>query len=95
MDTTIVLPKAPEERTIFALSELEKLTTTEECHMSDLSKERRNKIAQEMYWTPQRIQGWVDGMYCQRSGNDAPTCLKIGIDDYSKGFRDGYYSRDD
>ena len=63
--------------------------------MTHLSKEKGEKIAQEMFWSPQRIQGCVDGMYCQRSGHDMPGCNKGSKDDYSKGFRAGYYGRND
>ncbi len=63
--------------------------------MSDVSKEKRNKIAQEIGWTPRRIQGYVDGRFYHRSGHDMPGWHKVDMDEYSKGFRTGYYEQDD
>ena len=64
--------------------------------MSDLSKEKRIKIEQEMEgWTPRRTQGYVEGRFCQRNGQYMAECYEFGMDEYSKGFRAGYYSRDD
>ncbi len=63
--------------------------------MSDLAKEKRDKIAQETGWSPRRVQGYVEGKFYQRSEQDMPACLKVYLDEYSKGFRAGYHSRDD
>ena len=64
--------------------------------MKDLSKEKRNKIAQQMVgWTPRRIQGYVDGRFYNRSGLDMPEWHKLDMDDYSKGFRSGYNEQND
>ena len=68
---------------------------TKEGNMTHLSKEKGKKIAQEMYWTQRRAQGYQDGEYCQRSGQDMPECHKVGMDEYSKGFRTGYYMQND
>jgi hypothetical protein len=93
LDTTIVLRKAPELRTLLALSELSKLMTTKEGNMSDFSKYMRDELAQEMGWTPRRAQGYVDGETYQRIGQDMPGCHKDDLDEYSKGFRTGYYTQ--
>ena len=63
--------------------------------MSDLTKEKTDKIAQELGWTPRRTQGYVEGRFCQRNGHYMPECYKIGMDEFSKGFRTGYYKQDD
>ena len=63
--------------------------------MSDLAKEKRDKIAQEMGWTPLRTQGYVDGRFYQRIGYEMAQCHKINMDEYSKGFRTGYYKQED
>ena len=60
--------------------------------MSDLLKRKRDKLAQEMGWTPRRTQGYVDGETYQRIGQDMPRCHKDDMDEYSKGFRTGYYT---
>ena len=52
-------------------------------------------LAQEMGWNPRRIHGYVDGEFYQRFKQDMPGCHKVGMDEYSKGFRTGYYKRDD
>ena len=63
--------------------------------MKDLSKEERSAFAQEMGWTLKLAQGYVDGEFYQRFGQDMPECHKVSMDEYSKGFRAGYHSRDD
>ena len=61
--------------------------------MSDMLKEKRDELALEMGWTLQRAQGYVDGETVQQSGQDLPGCHKAGMDEYSKGFRTGYYTQ--
>jgi len=61
--------------------------------MSDSTNEKRDKIAQEIGWTPHRVQGYENGRFCQRSGNDMPWCHEVDMDEYSKGFRTGYYAQ--
>ena len=61
--------------------------------MSDLLKRKRDKLVQEMGWTLKRAEGYVDGEASQREGLGLPACYKYGMDDYSKGFRTGYYTR--
>jgi hypothetical protein len=61
--------------------------------MSDLLKEQRDKLAQEMGWTLERAQGFVDGETSQRSGLDLSMSHKVAMDEYSKGFRTGYYTK--
>jgi len=63
--------------------------------MSELSKEKRDEIAQAIGWNPQRVQGYVDGKFYQRSKLDMPGSHVGDMDEYSKGFRTGYYKQDD
>jgi hypothetical protein len=63
--------------------------------MSDLTKEKRDKVAQEIGWTPCRVQGYEDGRIYQRRAQDMPKCHEVDMDEYSKGFRTGFYKRDD
>jgi hypothetical protein len=55
----------------------------------------QRKIAQEMSWPRLRAQGCDDGEFYKQNGQNMPECLQSGMDEYSKGFRAGYYSRDD
>ena len=61
--------------------------------MKDLLTEKRNELAQEMSWTLKRAQGYVDGEISQRNGTDLSESQKYGMDEYSKGFRTGYYTQ--
>ena len=61
--------------------------------MKDLLTEKRNELAQEMSWTLKRAQGYVDGEISQRNGTDLSESHKYGMDEYSKGFRTGYYTQ--
>jgi len=61
--------------------------------MGDLMKEKRDELAREMGWSLDRAQGYVDGESSERSGLDLPPFHKVAMDDYSKGFRTGYYTQ--
>jgi len=61
--------------------------------MSDLIKEKRDALAREMGWSLERAQGYVDGETSERCGHDMPAYHKVAMDDYSKGFRTGYYTQ--
>jgi hypothetical protein len=60
--------------------------------MKDLLTKKRNELAQEMSWTLKRAQGYVDGEISQRNGTELSDSYKYGMDEYSKGFRTGYYT---
>jgi len=61
--------------------------------MSDLQTETRDTLAQEMGWTIERAQGYIDGEASQLSGQDISAYYKVAMDEYSKGYRTGYYTR--
>ena len=61
--------------------------------MSDLLKEKTDELAREMGWTLLRAQGYVDGEVAQKDGQDLPECHKDNMDEYSQGFRTGYYTQ--
>jgi len=61
--------------------------------MSDLLKEKRDNLVQEMGWTLERAQGYVDGETSQLSGQELTPYQKAAMDEYSKGFRTGYYTQ--
>jgi hypothetical protein len=44
-------------------------------------------------WSIARAQGFVDGEASRRRGAAPSSYTRVGIDDYSLGFRAGYYER--
>ena len=44
-------------------------------------------------WSVARAQGFVDGETSRRRGAAPSTYARVGIDDYSLGFRAGFYER--
>src|SRR5687768_328987 len=44
-------------------------------------------------WSLARAQGFLDGEVSRRRGGAPSAYAKVGIDDYSLGFRAGYYER--
>src|SRR5687768_18324403 len=52
-----------------------------------------NVLAERNGWSIARAQGFVDGEMSRRRGGVPSTYARVGIDDYSLGFRAGYYER--
>ena len=52
-----------------------------------------NVLAERNGWSIARAQGFVDGEMARRRGGVPSTYARVGIDDYSLGFRAGYYER--
>ena len=50
-------------------------------------------LAERNGWSIARAQGFVDGEMSRRRGAAPSTYARVGIDDYSLGFRAGYYER--
>ena len=61
--------------------------------MSEWMIQKRDELAREMGWTVDRAQGYVDGETAQQQGLELATEHRAGMDEYSKGFRTGYYTR--
>ena len=80
-------------RTFIASSQLAKLTTIKGSNMKDLLIARSKELAQEMGWTLERAKGYVDGETSHRSGLKLSAYYKVAMDDYSKGYRTGYYTQ--
>jgi len=57
------------------------------------SKEKFRVLAETHGWTLAHAQGFVDGESHRRRGKRAPMSALIGRDDYSQGFRAGYFDR--
>jgi hypothetical protein len=50
-------------------------------------------LAERYGWSIARAQGFVDGEMSRRRGAAPSIYARVGIDDYSQGFRAGYYER--
>jgi hypothetical protein len=50
-------------------------------------------LAERNGWSMARAQGFVDGELSRRRGVPPSTYARVGIDEYSLGFRAGYYER--
>ena len=56
-------------------------------------REKSKVLAERFGWPLESAEGYVDGESCRRRRKDPPEHLLVGIDDYSVGFRAGYYGR--
>ncbi len=63
--------------------------------MKVLSKDNDNVLSEEMSWTLERTQGYVEGERYRRQSLAISVYHKVGIDEYALGFRAGYYRQDD
>ena len=61
--------------------------------MSDLSSKKRDELVRELGWSLERAQGYLDGVEAQVAGQTLAPRHKVGMDDYAKGFRTGYYTQ--
>lgn len=61
--------------------------------MKVLSKEKFKVLAEERGWSLARAEGFVDGESCRRRGKRPPKYVLVCRDDYSEGFRAGYFER--
>ena len=52
-----------------------------------------NVLAERNGWPVARAQGFVDGEMSRRRGGAPSTYAQVGIDEYSLGFRAGFYER--
>jgi len=61
--------------------------------MKILSKEKVKVLAEKNGWSLMQAEGYVDGETFRRRGKTPSTYVQVGIDDYSLGFRSGFYER--
>lgn len=61
--------------------------------MQVLSEEKIKVLATRNGWSLAQAQGYIDGETCRRRGTTPSKYAQIGIDEYSLGFRAGYYER--
>src|SRR5438477_9198889 len=59
--------------------------------MKFLLDEKFSRLAEKNGWTTDRAQGYVEGETARRSGKKPATWAVVGIDEYSLGFRAGYF----
>jgi len=61
--------------------------------MKVLSEEKTKVLAERNGWSPAYAQGYVEGENFRRRGTSPSKYAQVGIDEYSLGFRAGYYER--
>ena len=61
--------------------------------MKILSREKSKVLARQNGWSLARAEGFVDGQRCRRLGMKPSTYAQVGIDEFSLGFREGFYER--
>lgn len=61
--------------------------------MRVLSEEKIRFLVERNGWSPAFAQGHIDGEAHRRRDLNPSQYARVGIDDYSLGFRSGYYER--
>ena len=56
-------------------------------------KEKSQMLAEHYGWPLTSAKGYVDGEAFRRRRREPPAHALVGIDDYSEGFRAGYFHR--
>jgi hypothetical protein len=63
--------------------------------MKVLASEKIKWLAARNGWSLAQSEGFIEGDACRRRGSMPSKYAQIGIDEYSLGFRAGYYERRD
>ena len=53
--------------------------------------EQTDRLVQELNCTEAFAQGYLDGQMCHRYGRALSREIKVSMDEYSAGYRTGYY----
>ena len=61
--------------------------------MKVLASEKIKWLAASKRWSLAQSEGFIEGDACRRRGSMPSKYAQIGIDEYSLGFRAGYYER--
>lgn len=61
--------------------------------MNIVSIEKFRMLADKNDWSPEYSQGYVDGEAFRKRGKQPSQFPLVGVDDYSLGFRAGYFER--
>jgi hypothetical protein len=56
-------------------------------------KEKSQVLVEQYSWPLPTAKGYVDGETFRKRRREPPIHVLVGIDDYSEGFRAGYYGR--
>ena len=56
-------------------------------------KEKSQVLVEQYSWPLATAKGYVDGETFRKRRREPPMHALVGIDDYSEGFRAGYYRR--
>jgi len=56
-------------------------------------KEKSQVLAEQYGWSLASAKGYVDGETFRKRRKEPPVHALVGIDDYSEGFRAGYFRR--
>jgi hypothetical protein len=60
---------------------------------TEKSKEKSKVLAELHGWSLATAEGYVDGQAFRKRHRDPSVHALVGIDDYSMGFRAGYFNR--
>lgn len=58
------------------------------------SREKARDIAEKTGWSLTQAEGYVEGESYRRGGLRPTAYQKVGVDDYAKGFRAGYFQQE-
>ena len=61
--------------------------------MKVVPKDRLRTLVEANGWSPDRAKGYIDGEIHRLRGEEPSKYCLIGIDEYSRGFRAGYFER--
>ena len=62
--------------------------------MNELFKEKFKTLAEKSGWSLDHAKGFVDGEASRTRGKTPSKLALIGIDEYCRGFRAGYFERE-
>lgn len=61
--------------------------------MKILSEKKTKLVAEKYGWSSAFAEGFVEGESMRRSGKVLSMYTSVGIDEYARGFREGYFER--
>ena len=82
-------------RAVSTIYGVAKLKTIKRENMNVLSNDSAKVLVEEMGWTLERAEGYVEGERYRLGRLALSEYHKVGIDEYALGFRAGYFRRDD
>ena len=62
--------------------------------MDASSSAKAKTIAEKMGWSLTQAEGYIEGQSYRRIGLRLTAYHKVGIDDYAKGFRAGFFGKE-